>query len=127
MLKFSNPRGLAEFNDWPSGALRVKCRFEIENGGKKGYRVARTTTDKNGRWCKPKKSTYGGPTAIVDGDDGRTYILVLMMYGGIKIMAHDFLDAVIPGRPNGGACVWESSEPELYAELLGIIKDTKAM
>jgi len=91
-LKFSNPRSVAEFDDWPSGKDRVKCKFWVEHT-KRGYRVARQT-QKNGEWCKPKTTTFSGIAAIVDGSDGRTYILqVAEPYGFINVWAHDFMQA----------------------------------
>lgn len=87
MITFTNPRLRAEFSDWPSGAKRVNCVFAVEQG-KRGYRVTRTTTG------KPKTNTYGGRAAIVDGSDGRTYILQESgLYDFIKVSASDFMDA----------------------------------
>lgn len=85
MMTFSNPRTVAEFNDWPIGSNhRGYCRFEVET--KKGkQRVSRVTADKNGRLCKPKCTTYYEKTIIVDGSDGRTYVLGLTFYGFISV------------------------------------------
>ena len=92
-MKFSNPRKLAEFSDWPIGGdNRGSCRFVVE-ANNKGERVSRTTTDKHGRWCKPKHSTYGRKQAIVDGDDGKTYILSINNAGFISVHRHDFMSA----------------------------------
>lgn len=89
---FSNARLVAEFNDWPIGGNnRGQCKFVVEDGGKKGKRVVRTTTNKYGNWCKPKYSTYSREVAIVDGDDGKTYILAYGLYGFISIQKHDFM------------------------------------
>lgn len=88
MITFSNPRLSATFNDWPSGSKRVTCVFNIEHHPKRGYRVTRTTTG------KPKTNTYGGRAAIVDGSDGRTYILQCAgMYDFIMVSASDFKNA----------------------------------
>src|SRR5689334_15722734 len=93
MPTFSNPRLTATFTDWPLGGdKRGQCVFKVESGSR-GIRVSRVTTG------KPKYSIYGGKAAIVDGDDGKTYILhlTLPVYGPfIKIMRHDFMDAT-PG------------------------------
>lgn len=91
-LTFSNPRVLAEFADWPNGRNRVKCRFYVEHDLKRGFRVCRQTTDKNGQWCKPKMHTYASLSCIVDGSDGKTYILrSVPEYGMICVDRHDFM------------------------------------
>ena len=49
----------ATIDDYPIGRReRGKCRLQVERAAGKGYRTARTTTNKFGRSCKPKKSTY---------------------------------------------------------------------
>lgn len=94
-ITFSNARKVAEFSDWPiGGSNRGQCKFAVEDGGKRGERVSRTTTDKHGRWCKPKYTTYSDKAAIVDGSDGKTYILSLSPhYGMVSIHRHDFMSA----------------------------------
>jgi len=92
MIAYSNPRLEASFDNWPSGRHQVNCKFTVEDGGKKGQRVLRQTTDKHGRWCKPKADTYKLKAAIVDGDDGRTYILSASRYGFLHVSRHDFMD-----------------------------------
>jgi hypothetical protein len=89
-MKYSNPRLVAEFNDWPIGGThRGQCKFEVEPAKPgKGVRISRTTTDKYGRWCKPKVTTYGGPAAIVDGADGKTYVLQMRMGNTVCIWEH---------------------------------------
>lgn len=45
--------------DYPiSYSMRGRCKLGIEQKANKGVRTVRTTTDKNGRWCAPKVSTY---------------------------------------------------------------------
>lgn len=69
MPTFSNPRLVAEFSDWPLGGnKRGPCKFEVEKNNK-GCRILRTTTG------RAKASTYSTLCAIVDGDDGKTYLL----------------------------------------------------
>jgi hypothetical protein len=126
MIVFSNPRLSAEFDDWPSGSVRVKCKFQVEQDPKRGWRVSRTTTDKHGTWCKPKVTTYGGPAVIVDGSDGRTYILQICGSHGfgsggfINVKRSDFFDA--SAEMDGNAAVFKQERPELYRELSKIIK-----
>lgn len=88
---FTDPRHKAEFDDWPSGKHRVKCRFYTEHDAKRGFRVCRQTQDKNGAWCKPKATTYGGPCIIVTGGDGKTYILSMTRYNFVSIARWDFM------------------------------------
>ena len=82
-MKYSNPRMHAVIPDWPSGAKRVTATFKVETDVKRGQRATRTT---NG---KPKVLTYAKQVRIVDGDDGRTYILELTQYGHISVMKGD--------------------------------------
>lgn len=85
---FSNPRLVAEFQDWPLGGnKRGYCKFWVEFDKKRGYRVGRQTTG------KPKFTTYGGQACLVDGSDGRTYVLIVAsLYDFITIKRSDFLD-----------------------------------
>ena len=112
-LTFSNPRLRAEFDDWPlGGSKRGRCVFEVVKD-KRGWRTSRTTTG------KPKWTTYSGQAAIVDGSDGKTYILqVAQGFGFIKVMRSDFLDA--SGDLGVPSAVFER-DLELQAELLKLI------
>jgi len=93
---FTNPRTRAVFTDWPSGRFRTTCTFAVESHPKRGERVSRVTLDKNGRPCSPKHTTYAGKWAIVDGEDGRTYLLAHGLYG-VTVKSSDMqLDAVLP-------------------------------
>lgn len=85
-VSFSNPRLYAKFEAWPLGFKKVgNCTFEIEHNPNKGWRVIKTTTG------KPKLSTYGGRCCIVDGSDGKTYILQRSQYAdAISVHSHDF-------------------------------------
>lgn len=81
MLRLSNPRTEAIIEDWPHGRnRRVTATFTVENGGNRGFRVARVTTG------KPKKTTYHLRIKIVDGDDGKIYVLGLTEYGQIVLI-----------------------------------------
>jgi len=51
------------------GTNRGLCRMEVERNNR-GSRTVRTTTNKRGAWCKPKKSTYrDGYLFVVDEKD----------------------------------------------------------
>lgn len=85
---FSNPRKTATIENWPSGSRRVTATFEVEQT-KRGQRIARTTTG------KPKKTTYCRMMAIVDGDDGKTYLLGVSTYTEmITILSSDMKHSV---------------------------------
>jgi len=114
-MKFTNPRLHAEFPDWPlGGSKRGPCVFNVEHNAKRGWRFARTTTG------KPKTSTFGGNAAIVDGDDGRTYLIQQAgMYDFITIYRSDMLCAD-PAVIGGDHSVW-SADPR-YADLMALIK-----
>ena len=100
-MQFTNPRLHAEFPDWPMGGnRRGPCVFNIEHKPGKGWRFTRQTTG------KPKTHTYGGKAAIVDGDDGRTYLLQFAgLYDFITIYASSLLCAD-PKEIGGDNAVW---------------------
>lgn len=119
MLPFTNPRTVAEFDDWPIGGdLRGFCRFEVQTDPKRGQRVSRVTRDKNGRLCKPKYLTYARRMVIVDGSDGRTYILAAGIYRQVTIFGSDFKNRNYPGL--NSAAVFGDSHPVEYATLLAL-------
>lgn len=102
MITYSNPRTRAVFTDWPHGKLRTTCTFWIESHPKKGERGVRQTVDpKTGRLSAPRTLTYARQARIVDGDDGRTYIIERSIYGTISIMRSDmrYLQASVPLTP----------------------------
>jgi hypothetical protein len=56
----------ATIDDYPIGRReRGKCRLQVERASGKGYRTVRTTTNKRGSWCMPKKSTYTNEVIVV--------------------------------------------------------------
>lgn len=112
-LEFSNPRLKAEFSDWPSGRDRVKCEFFVEDNGKKGVRVGRRT-QKNGVWCKTKYDTYCKKAVIVDGNDGKTYLLILTNINSITVAYSDFMHKVSYSDGN-----------DEYKKLLNLILSVK--
>jgi len=81
-MKYSNPRMIATIENWPSGSKRVTARFQIEQTSR-GERAVRITDG------APKKLTYAVRARIVDGDDGRTYIAELTLYGHVSIKRGD--------------------------------------
>lgn len=83
MPTYSNPRMSATIEKWPHGKQRVTAHFTIEKHPTRGERAVRVTTG------APKKLTYAVKARIVDGDDGRTYIAELTVFGHISIMCGD--------------------------------------
>ena len=55
--------------DYPIGRkLRGKCELSIQHDCRRGFRTMKRTTDKFGRWCKPKGGTYvKTPIVVVTG------------------------------------------------------------
>lgn len=119
-IPFSNPRRWARFEDWPNGRFLTTCAFKIEYAGLRGERVVRTTLDKNGRPCKPKYTTYATKYAIVDGDDGRTYLLAYStQYGASVTVKSADMQHNAPG-PLGKSYV--PDDDPLFAPLFDLIK-----
>jgi hypothetical protein len=73
---YSNPRLHAVIENWPSGQHRTTATFTIERHPRRGERGTRTTVNpKTGQPSAPKVLTYARRARIVDGSDGKTYIL----------------------------------------------------
>lgn len=90
MTSYSNPRRHAEIDNWPmGGSKRGIAIFDIEAKPGRGERGVRVTRDPAGRAGAPKLLTFARKARIVDGDDGRTYIAELTIYGFISIMRGD--------------------------------------
>ena len=89
-MQYSNPRTNATIEHWPTGRYTTTAIFHIETHPKRGQRAVRVTHHPiTGKPAAPKKLTFARQARIVDGDDGRTYILELRMYGSIHIMKGD--------------------------------------
>ena len=120
MVTFSNPRLHAVIEDYPLGGnKRGPCKFDVEFKKGKGWKFFRTTTG------KPKSTiAYGGRACIVDGSDGRTY---LIQHGGIydavTIYASDMKN---PDPKVLGCDHYVPSRDERYAELCRLIKEANA-
>ncbi len=86
-MNYTHPRKFATFIDWPYGTERTTAVFKIETHPKRGERATRATLNpKTQCYGAPKALTYSVKQRIVDGDDGKTYILCLTMYGSISVM-----------------------------------------
>ena len=116
-LTFTNPRKEADFDDWPIGRQRCKCRFYVETG-RKGERMCRVTENKNrDGWNKPKKTIYALQWQIVDGSDGKTYCVSLGR--GVYVMESNLKFCAQP-RP----MIWP--EDDDFAEYASLF-DAKAV
>lgn len=83
---YSNPRKSLIVTDWPMGAsAKTTATFTVESKLGKGERISRVTLDRFGNPCAAKTTTYAEKVVIVDGDDGKTYILELTIYGSISV------------------------------------------
>ena len=103
MIQLSSPRDRAVIENWPSGKHRVTALFESQTN-KRGTRIRRTTTG------KPKATNYYTAAVLVDGDDGRTYVLALTAYEQIVL---------IPGTLKGTQYFNDGDdEYEIYKPLL---------
>ncbi len=90
MPNYSNPRLEAVIDNWPSSSKRTTATFKIEVNPKRGERAMRSTVDpKTGRESTPKLITFSRKARIVDGDDGRTYVIRLTEYGFVSVFRGD--------------------------------------
>jgi hypothetical protein len=80
----------AIIENWPYGNQRTTATFRIETHPTRGQRGTRFTIDpRTGRPSALKTLTYARQARVVDGDDGRTYVAELTMYGFITVMRSD--------------------------------------
>jgi hypothetical protein len=103
-MNYSNPRTEAVIEDWPSGKNRTTATFTVERNPKRGERAVRVTVG------KPKVLTFAKQARIVDGDDGKTYILE--NHGGFVRVMRGTMDyeaeqPIFPSNPR-------------YAELMAL-------
>jgi hypothetical protein len=121
---FTNPRLEATFQDWPlGGSKRGPCTFVVEKHPKRGSRILRTTTG------KPKASTYSDLCAIVDGSDGRTYLLhYSTAYGEcVSIYSSDNAhNAHFEGESGGGHYHNKDYSP-LFGALAALVKQANGV
>lgn len=111
---YSNPRTFAEFPDWPYGRrFKTLCTFEVEAleiAGDHKERVIKTTINpQTGKANKPKKTTFAVQARIVDGNDGKTYLIEQSKYGPtIYVKRWDFFDH---------ESIRQGDDAERYAEV----------
>ncbi len=95
---YTNPRTYAAFPDWPYGRkTRTLCTFTVEIVGAfagRRERISKVTVNpRTGRENKAKKTTFAPQVRIVDGSDGKTYILQKSNYSMVLyIKKSDFFD-----------------------------------
>lgn len=88
-MTYSNPCMHAEIPNWPmGGSKRGVATFSIETRAGKGQRAVRIT-ECNGKLSAPKVRTFAKQARIVDGSDGKTYVVELSSYGFISVMRSD--------------------------------------
>lgn len=82
--QYSNPRMQATIDNWPTGSYTTTAIFSIETHPTRGQRAVRVTHHPiTGKPAAPKKLSFARQARIVDGDDGRTYILEMSIYSGL--------------------------------------------
>lgn len=91
MKTYSNPRLEAVITDWPTGNTRTTATFRVETHPTRGQRGTRFTLDpRTGKPGAVKVLTYAKQFRIVDGDDGRTYLIADQgTYGFITVYRGD--------------------------------------
>ena len=91
-MNFTNPRTHAIVPDWPlGGSRRGPAVFTVESN-KRGERISRVTTG------RPKHSTYGANARIVDGDDGKIYLLFVTEFLQVR---------AVPGTMTGDTFLYD--------------------
>ncbi len=113
MITFSNPRREAVIENWPlGGSKRGTCTFKVETTPKKGERISRTTTG------KPRYTTYSQLWCVVDGSNGKTYLLSYNgQYGSVSIMSADMQHCATTEELGFDHYVSASSQPERFNEM----------
>lgn len=119
-MNFHNPRLRAEIPDWPmGGSRRATCTFAVEHKPGKGWRFTKQTTG------KPKTTTYAGKGCIVDGDDGKTYLLQHAgQFDFITIRSSDLLcaDPSVLGHDH----TTQHGEEDRFNTLMDLIEEAYA-
>lgn len=89
------------------GSQRGIAVFTIEAKAGKGERAVRVTTSQLDRISAPKALTFAVKSRIVDGDDGKTYVVTLTQYGHISVfqsnMQFQAEDSIFPDNPRYAA------------------------
>jgi len=74
-FKLKNPVRELIVKDWPAGDQRVTAVFHVETNPWHGERVVRQTINQDGSANQPKKTPYYLSCAIVEGSDGKHYVV----------------------------------------------------
>ena len=89
--------------EWPWGfRMKTEARFWIETT-KHGDRFVKQTLNlKNGRWCKPKKSTYEAVMVLTQDDDNKMSYISIGKYDSQNWMAEalEIIDELIIKKNN---------------------------
>lgn len=105
MLNLTNPRTEADCPNWPSGRRRVHAKFWCETNNR-GTRVNRVTTG------KPARTNYYLKALIVDGDDGRTYIIAHTRYNQMVLISGTLKDIQY---------FYSDESKEMYEQIRGLL------
>lgn len=75
-MMYTNPHLTHTIAEWPTGRYTTTALFSIETHKSGKQRAVRITHHPlTGKPAAPKKLTYADQVRIVDGEDGRTYLL----------------------------------------------------
>lgn len=115
---YSNPRQNVVITTWPWGRTITTATFTIERVPGKGERCKRIVIDpKTKRPAAPKLLTYSERQLIVDGDDGKTYIIK-------KQHNYVFITVAKSNMMHEEETVWPSgtsrAQPEKHTALLAL-------
>ncbi len=110
--KLTNPRRKATIKDWPGGPAHFLVEHNSKRDPQNAERIMRTTTG------KPKFTTYHRRMAIVDGDDGKTYLLGFTDYGFISVLQGNMKSCAPWPLRSPGAIHKESPSYEEVSNLI---------
>ena len=86
-ITYSHPRLVDVIDDWPIGfRKKAKAVFGIETKGGKQRGTRYTIDGTTGRASALKTLTYARKARIVDGSDGKTYIVELSDSTGMSLL-----------------------------------------
>lgn len=85
-IQYSNPQMERTFDDWPYRQVQTTCVFEVTHRNNRERCQRRTQEPMSKRWNNPKLTTYGLKCRIMDGDDGKIYVVTWNNYGFFNVM-----------------------------------------
>lgn len=122
MITFSNPRVEAVIENYPlGGSKRGPMKFWFERHPKRGQRICRQSTG------KVKTATFALMGAIVDGSDGKTYVIQCNYSGFITVYASDFMCAPVIEDKRGHLGHTAFPDDSRFDELMTLIRQAQGL